>query len=66
MNVTFREKRCKCTRILLIKTSVTYYGLDGPEFETRREKEIFLNSASHFQNGLGASSTMNTAALSQG
>jgi hypothetical protein len=25
-----------------IKTSVTRYGLDGPEFKPRRENEIFL------------------------
>lgn len=64
MNVTFREKRCNCTRILLIKTSVTHCGLDGPELETRRRKEIFY-SASHLQNGIGAFSTMDTVALSR-
>jgi len=42
MNVTFCEKRYNCTRIMLIKTPVTCYDLDGPEFKPRRGNEIFF------------------------
>ena len=62
INVTFCDKRCNCTRIMLIKTSVTCYGLDGRGFETRRGKEIFC-SRSPFQNDPGVSSTTVPAAL---
>jgi hypothetical protein len=63
MNVKFCEKLCTIT--MLIKTSVTRYGPEGQGFEPRRGKET-LYSASPFQNGLGASCTMGTAALSWG